>query len=151
MDTNNEDIMLPYLIIARMNGLHKDKPDNAEDMVWVSDKGERYVLTPKGFSSAVLHNYKMLYDGLKREYDTLVTDHAELSKRYERYRESNPSSSDDTIGKGSKKKIKSIINSNNYRTIEEKFETIRQYLKMAWRQSKLSTSLDIIVFTIRFA
>jgi hypothetical protein len=128
MDTQNPDVMLPYLIIARFNGLRKDNPDDPENMVWVSEKGERYILTPKGFSHAVLLNYKIMYDGLKREYDRLVTDHADLERRYDQYKEVHKP--DDIIGRGSKKKIKSIINSNNYRTIEEKFEAMKEYLKI---------------------
>lgn len=129
MDTQNPDKMLPYLIIARFNGLRKDNPDDPENMVWVAESGERYILTPKGFSHAVLLNYNILYDGLKREYDKLTTDYTELQRKYDHYKQVHQS--DDIIGKGSKKKIKSIINSNNFRTIEEKFEAIRQYLKMA--------------------
>ena len=128
MDTRNEEIMLPYLIIARFNGLRKDNPDDPENMVWVAENGERYILTPKGFSHAVLLNYKIMYDSLKRQYDNLVKDHAELEKKHDNYKQAHQP--DDIIGKGSKKKIKSIINSNNYRTIEEKFEAMKQYLKI---------------------
>ncbi len=131
MDTSNEDVMLPYLIIARMAGLHKDKPDDPENMVWVSENGERYILTPRGFSHAVLLNYKILYNGLRREYDKVTADHAELAKKHENLKKERPVlNTDDVIGRGSKKKIKSIINSNNYRTIEERFEAIKKYLKM---------------------
>ena len=128
MDTSDKDLMLPYVIIARMNGLRKDNPDDPENMVWVSEKGERYVLTPKGFSHAVLLNYKIMYDGLKREYGRLVADHADLEKKHDNYKQ--VCQPDDIVGKGSKKKIKSIINSNNYRTIEEKFEVLKRYLKI---------------------
>lgn len=129
MDTQNPDKMLPYLIIARFNGLTKADPDDPENMVWVAENGERYVLTPKGFSHAVLLNYKILYDGLRREYDKLTVDYSDLSRRYDKCKKEQPST-DDIIGRGSKKKIKSIINSNNFRTIEEKFEAIKQYLKI---------------------
>lgn len=129
MDTQNPDIMLPYLIIARFNGLRKDNPDDPENMVWVSEKGERYILTPKGFSHAVLLNYNILYDGLKREYDKLTNDHADLSKRFDQYRKSHPDFND-TIGRTSKRKIKAIINSVNFRTIEDRFEAIKKHLNI---------------------
>lgn len=130
MDVYNEDIMLPYLIIARMNGLKKYDPQDPQNMVWVSEKGERYVLTPKGFSHAVLLNYKIIYDRIKKECDRLRVQNADLSAKYEQYRKINPPIQQDVLGKGSRKKIKALLNSNNYRTIEDKLEALKKYLKI---------------------
>lgn len=132
MNTRDKDIMLPYLIIARMNGLKKDKPDDADDLVWVSDNGERFVLTPKGFVSAIQYSYMMLYKQTQNELEDVSADLADIRKKHEELKVQvgkNQSLIDDAVGKKSRKKIRSIINGKNYSTIEDRFEAIKKYLK----------------------
>jgi len=128
MNTKDDKLMLPYLIIAKFNDLRKDNPDDINDMVWVSDKGERYVLTPKGFVSAIQYSYKSFYEQAQKELERVSEQYLELKKKSDshvcRVVEDN-----DVVGKKLRKRIKSLINSNNYRTIEEKFEAVKKYLK----------------------
>jgi hypothetical protein len=131
MNTSDKDLMLPYLVIARMNGLRKDKPDDPDDLVWVSDKGERYVLTPKGFVNSIQYSYIMLYKEVKKELELTQQDFAELKKKYDNHMNTcaGRDLDNDMVGKKSKKRIRSILNGDNYRTIEDRFEAIKKYLK----------------------
>lgn len=123
---NDNDAKLPYYVIAKFNRLTRANPD--DDTVWVNAKGERFVLGKLGFSSAIQHSYIYLYNNLKRELDKLNIEHSELKSRHDNLIKNY--SPQDALGKGSRKKIKSILNSPNYQTIEERFEAIKRYLKM---------------------
>jgi len=130
MNAENEDKMLPYIVIARMCGLHKEKPNNPDDMVWLDDKERRYVLTPKGFVDAVQYNNKVVADKIQEELTKAIGTYVELKEKFDKHKETCPSfSKPDGVSKKSKKKIITLINSNNYRTIEEKFEAVKKYLK----------------------
>lgn len=124
MNTRNEDIMLPYLVIARFNGLKKEVPDDPDNMVWVSETGDRYVLTPKGFSPSVLLNYKVYYDSVRREYDKLSASLNEYKSRLEqcKYEQKKYAKAGKDL-----RALMDIISSDG--DTEEKMKEIIKYLK----------------------
>lgn len=63
------DLLLPYLVIAKLLGYTKENPDVSEDMIWLSKDGERMVLTKTGFVPVLTYSYMTLYKELKEDSD----------------------------------------------------------------------------------
>ena len=131
MKTKN-DPFLPYLVIARMNNFTKDKPEDANDMVWINKDGLRFVLTPIGFTPAIQYSYMSLFKRLRNEFDKLKGVHITLQNECDKLKTNNEHQKSDTtndLGKKSKKHILGVIeNTRGNYTDAEKLDEIKRYL-----------------------
>lgn len=124
-----KDEMAPYLEIAKLNKLEKEKPDDDTSMVWIDHRNgapQRLVLTRKGFISAIQYdqNVKIQEQGkiiehLKRTITNLEKDTS--------FPESLGAATSELIGRRTRKNITSVLNGSM--TDVEKLAEIKFIIK----------------------
>ena len=128
--------MEPYLEIAILNKLVKEKPDDEDDMVWIDKRNgseQRLVLTRKGFISALQYNLHEKIQEQGKNISQLNNAVFNAKKRETeladalRIAEEKIITSDMIVGKTTRKTICNIIDSSL--TDAVKFEEIKNILK----------------------
>jgi hypothetical protein len=124
-----DEMMLPFEIIAKWNGLRKLFPNDKEDMLWVSHSKQKFLLTPLGFVDAIQNNYRLLHEDMERKIkqgeEALKFSEQQLMECKENFSTIDPNQN---VGKKSRSVIKSILGHPGM-TDKDKVDKITQYLE----------------------